>query len=165
MCYNVISIKKKEFLIFLAVTYGLPFLMAIPMAALFRAGKEVVSFPFAQMQYPAAGLILAKLICEKKNPLLPQKFFIGFLVLTGIMVLWCFSGFFLPDGIPSTGIECSGMIGSIVLMGLFFSEEKKKTQSLQIGGEELGPISPVVGFVCGPEWYRGCCRQNCYGIG
>ena len=138
MCYNMISTKKKEFLIFLAVTYGLPFLMAIPIEALFRAGKEVASFPLAQMQYPAAGLILAKLICEKKNPLLPQKFFIGFLVLTGIMVLWCFSGFFLPDGIPSTGIDCLGMIGSIVLISLFFSEEKKKRKAYRLAGKNWG---------------------------
>lgn len=61
MCLKEMFMKKekKELLIFLAVTYGSPFLMAIPMGILFYAGKEVASFPFAQMFYPAAGLMLA----------------------------------------------------------------------------------------------------------
>lgn len=117
--------EKKELLIFLAVTFGLTFLMGIPMAILFYAGKDLSFLAYAQMHYPAAGLMLAKLICEKDNPLLPQKFFTGFLVLTGVMVLWCFSDFFLPDNIRLIGISILIPIGIIIIGILYFSEKQE----------------------------------------
>lgn len=130
--------EKKELLIFLAVAYGSPFLMAIPMGILFYAGKEVASFPFAQMFYPAAGLMLAKLICEKENPLLPKNFFISFLGLTGVMVLWCFTGFFLPDGIAVAGSEYLTIIGTVILACVYFSEEKEKRSAYGLTGKNWG---------------------------
>lgn len=130
--------EKKELIIFLAVAYGLPFLMAIPMGILFYVGKEVASFPFAQMFYPAAGLMLAKLICEKENPLLPKNFFISFLGLTGVMVLWCFTGFFLPDGIAVAGSEYLTIIGTVILACVYFSEEKEKRSAYGLTGKNWG---------------------------
>lgn len=117
--------EKKELLIFLAVTFGLTFLMGIPIAILFYAGKDLTFFAGAQMHYPAAGLMLAKLTCEKDNPLLPKKFFAGFLVLTGVMVLWCFTGIFLPDNIRVSGSSILVPIGSIILGILYFSEKEE----------------------------------------
>lgn len=122
--------EKKEVLIFLAVAYGLPFLMAIPMAILFRQGKDVGSFPAAQMFYPAAGVMLAKLICEKGSPLLPKKFFIGFLILTAYMVLQCFNGF-LPGNLALPNLA---MIGAIVLMFFFFAEKKEPIHAHGLNG-------------------------------
>ena len=122
--------EKREFLIFLAVGYGLPFLMAIPMYFLFQQGKNVGSFPTAQALFPAAGVILAKLICEKGSPLLPKKFFIGFLILTAYMVLQCFNGF-LPGNLALPNLA---MVGSIVLMFLFFAEKKEAIHAHGLNG-------------------------------
>ena len=55
----------RELLIFLLVTYGIPYLMIIPMAILTDMGKKVDFFVSAQMFCPAAGLLLAKLLCDK----------------------------------------------------------------------------------------------------
>lgn len=89
------SLKKeqKELLVFLLVAFGLPFFMWIPMAILADLGKDVTFFGFTQMLYPAAGLMLAKLICDKDKSVMPKTFFLGFLILTGLIVLWCFALF------------------------------------------------------------------------
>lgn len=127
--------EKKELIIFLAVTYGIPFLMTIPMAILFHAGKDVASFPAAQMFYPAAGLMLAKLICEKENPFLPKNFFIGFLILTGLMFLWCFTGFFLDENIKLYGDDYLPIIGTVVVGFLYFSEGEEKRGAYGLTGK------------------------------
>ena len=55
----------RELLIFLLVTYGIPYLMIIPMAILTDMGKKVDFFVSAQMFCPAAGLLVAKLYAKK----------------------------------------------------------------------------------------------------
>lgn len=118
--------EQKELLIFLLVTFGVPFLMGIPLAILSQAGTDTASFAATQMLYPAAGLMLAKLICDKDKSLMPKTFFIGFLVLTGFMILWCFAPFFLPtqtalNGTSYLQIACSIIVG----ISLFLESEKK----------------------------------------
>lgn len=129
---------RKELQIFLAVAYGLTFLMGIPMALFFHMGKDVALFASAQMFYPAAGLMLAKLICQKEDPSLPKHFFIGFLILSGIEVLWCFAGFFLPDLITSEGSSYSAAIGTVVIGILYFSEKKERRNAYGLAGKKWG---------------------------
>ncbi|HIY06582.1 MAG TPA: CPBP family intramembrane metalloprotease, partial [Candidatus Evtepia faecigallinarum] len=62
---------QKELAIFLLIAFGLPVLMMFPMAILAWQGKDVTAFAAAQMFYPAAGLMLAKLLCEQEKRLLP----------------------------------------------------------------------------------------------
>lgn len=64
----------REPLIFLLVTYGIPYLMIIPMAILTDMGKKVDFFVSAQMFCPAAGLLVAKLLCDKRQALYAKKF-------------------------------------------------------------------------------------------
>ena len=130
--------EKKEFFIFLAVTYGLTFLMAIPMAVLFQMGKDIALFPTAQMLYPAAGLMLAKLLCEREDSLCPKTFFAGFLILTGLAVLWCFSGFFLPEEISLGGSQILMIGGSIVVGILYLGEGKEKQRAYGLKSQNWG---------------------------
>lgn len=130
--------EKKELLLFLAVTYGLPLLMTLPMAVLFQAGRDVSLFPAAQMFYPAAGLILANLICRKGDPLLPRRFFLAFLALTGVMVFWCLAGFLLPGKAAVNGGSYSSLIGTVLLIVLYLSEGKEKRAAYQLTGKNWG---------------------------
>ena len=123
--------ERKELFIFLAVTYGLPFLMTIPMAILFHLGRDLTNFMYAQAFYPAAGLISAKLICIEDKNLMPKRFFYGFLGLTGIMILWCFTGF-LPDNIK---LSSPLMIITIVIAVLYFLEKKENLYAYKLVGE------------------------------
>lgn len=127
--------ERKGFIIFLAVTYGLAFLMGIPMAVLYYTGKDVSSFVMVQMLYPAAGLMLAKLLTKREDPLLPKNFFTGFLILTGIMVLWCFTGFLSSENITSSGVFYLILIGNVVNGTLYFMEEKEKRGAYGFLGE------------------------------
>ena len=125
------SAEKKELLIFLSVAYGLPLLMTIPMAILSHLGKDLTNFLYAQGFYPAAGIILAKLICVKEKDLMPKRLFNGFLIVTGIMILWCFTGFIPGDiTLPNPLIEIS-----VVIMILYFLEKKEKRNAYQLAGK------------------------------
>ena len=112
----------RELLIFLLVTYGIPYLMIIPMAILTDMGKKVDFFVSAQMFCPAAGLLVAKLLCDKDKRCMPKNFFIGYLVLTGITLLWCFTTFFLPFQQVSTGGMVLSIITALVFISVYLSE-------------------------------------------
>ena len=112
----------RELLIFLLVTYGIPYLMIIPMAILTDMGKKVDFFVSAQMFCPAAGLLVAKLLCDKDKRCMPKNFFIGYLVLTGITLLWCFTTFFLPFQQVSTGGIVLSIITALVFISVYLSE-------------------------------------------
>ena len=121
--------ERKELLIFLAVTYGLTFLMGIPLAICAQQGKDTLAFPTAQMLYPAAGLMLAKLICRKDDPALPKPFFLGFLLLTALLVADCF----LPMEIASFSY-----LGSIALGVLLFAAKGDSLRAHNLSGGNWG---------------------------
>ena len=96
--------------------------MIIPMAILTDMGKKVDFFVSAQMFCPAAGLLVAKLLCDKDKRCMPKNFFIGYLVLTGITLLWCFTTFFLPFQQVSTGGMVLSIITALVFISVYLSE-------------------------------------------
>lgn len=136
----------KELLIFLAVTYGLTFLMGIPMAILSHLGKDVSSFAGAQMFYPAAGLMLARLTCRKGDPLMPRNFYLGFLVLAGAMVLRCLLGFILPEELLSAVGGYLPILGGVVVWLLYLSEPKERRVAYGLAGKNWPQSIPLLGL-------------------
>jgi membrane protease YdiL (CAAX protease family) len=148
---EVMETNKKELLIFLLVAFGIPFLMGIPLAIISGMGADASTFgnePMfssayfifgnAQMYYPAAGLILAKLICDKEKSLMPKNFFVGFLVLTAAMMLWCFTVFFLPEKTATSGCAILLGIGSIMLGAFyFFADDETHSTAEKLGAYGL----------------------------
>lgn len=128
------KIEKKQLLIFVLVTFGTAFLMGIPLAFIEGAGKETSAFAYAQMFYPAAGFMLAKLICEKDNSLLPKKFFGGFLLLTIVMILWCFVGFFVSSETSLFGCTLLLGVGSILIAFLLIIEKDETRDAYKLNG-------------------------------
>lgn len=124
--------KKKEQYIFLLIAFALPFLMGIPLAIANTLGKETSVFATAQMFYPAAGLIAAKLICNKGNDLLPKKFFTGYLILTASMLLWCFINFFVDNGVSEAGQSILIMVGALVVGVLCLSEKEERLRAYRL---------------------------------
>lgn len=121
--------ERKELLIFLAVTYGLTFLMGIPLAIFAQQGKDTYSFANAQMFYPAAGLMLAKLSCHRNDPTLPKPFFLGFLVLTGLAIADCFL---------SMELSSFSYLGSIALGVLLFAAKEDSLRTHNLSGGNWG---------------------------
>lgn len=129
---------KNEVLLFVIITYGLAFLMGIPMALFSFSGKDVSCFVLAQMFYPATGVILGKLLYKRDDILLPKRFFSGFLTVTGIMILWCFISFFLTSETGKIGSSCLAIGFSVILEILYFSEKREKRSAYRLAGKNWG---------------------------
>ena len=115
---------QKELAIFLLIAFGLPVLMMFPMAILAWQGKDVTAFAAAQMFYPAAGLMLAKLLCEQEKGLIPKTFFVAFLIMAGLMTLWCLAMFLFSEDVILSGASILTSVSSLVLICLSLSEKK-----------------------------------------
>ena len=83
------SRTKKQFIIFLLIAYGLTYVMGIVTWYGSTIPMEMSVFPSAQMFYPAAGVMLAYLLTQWKDELLPRWFYICFLAATLVMVVCC----------------------------------------------------------------------------
>ncbi|MDE7310200.1 MAG: CPBP family intramembrane metalloprotease [Eubacterium sp.] len=78
---------KKQFLIFLFVAFGVTYMMGCLTWYGSTISAEMSVFPSAQMYYPAAGVMLAYLLTEWKEHLLPRWFFLCFLLVTAAMLV------------------------------------------------------------------------------
>lgn len=139
--------EKCQILIFIAIAYGLTFLMGLLMWYGNANGTDLSIFPDAQMFYPAAGVILAYLVTEKEKAM-PKLFFGFFLFLTALFVITAAASVLLPDAlffaeIPAlamyTGMEWL-LISQILLIGssvpawiflLTAGKERRKNAGLQ----------------------------------
>ncbi|SCW39699.1 CAAX protease self-immunity [Ruminococcaceae bacterium YRB3002] len=81
------SVDKKRLWIFLAVAYGLTALMYLLMIIGLKNGQDLTVFVNAQMMYPAAGVILGKILVRREGERLPMGGYITFLIIAAVMVL------------------------------------------------------------------------------
>ena len=79
--------KNGEVLIYVAVAYGVTFLMGLLMWYGSRNNIDLEIFPNAQMFYPAAGVMTAVLCTRKKDSLIPKVFYVFFICVTILMVV------------------------------------------------------------------------------
>lgn len=133
--YEVIIMReKKNLLIFVLVAIGVPFLMGIPMSIVHGKGIDVSIFGNAQMFYPAAGVILCYVIFNWKDGLLPKKFFISYLILTGMMMVCSFSLMFFDVMKVTTIFTIVISVGSIVVGICYLTEKKENRIAYHING-------------------------------
>ena len=74
--------EKKRLWIFVAIAFGIPLLMSVPMYLAFKRGIDLDVFVTAQMYYPACGVIVGKLLTRRENEMLPLTGYITILVTT-----------------------------------------------------------------------------------
>lgn len=124
--------EKRRLKIFLLVAFGFTFLMGIPLGVAQRNGLAIDLFPNAQMFYPAAGVMLASLICgrdadsgDERQARIPRRFFLFFIVLTALMAACCIASLFLPQ-LPWSLLIQFVIIGGSVLSWVFLLTEKKE---------------------------------------
>ena len=130
----IIMREKKNLLIFGLIAIGVPFLMGIPMLIVHGKGIDVAIFGNAQMFYPAAGIILCYVIFNWKDGLLPKKFFISYLILTGMMMLCSFSLMFFDVMKITTIFTIVISVGSIVVGICYLTEKKENRIAYHING-------------------------------
>ncbi|WP_312445102.1 CPBP family intramembrane glutamic endopeptidase [Lacrimispora sp.] len=118
--------EKTQMFIFLGVAFALPYMLGILMGIGYTKGLDVSVFPSAQMFYPASGAILAALITHREDHLLPKRFFIGFLILT-LLLLVCTVASIIVPGLGWNVISQYLMIlGSVIAWILLLTEKKDK---------------------------------------
>lgn len=115
---------KKQFIIFLLIAYGVTYLMGFLIWYGSSISVDVSSFGNAQMFYPAAGVMLAYLLTQWKDELLPKWFYICFLVITFIMIVCCVISVIIPgESVSLNGQEFTiwGLISQyIIILGSIF---------------------------------------------
>ena len=88
---------KKQFLIFLLIAYGVTYVMGILTWYGSTIPVEMSIFPSAQMFYPAAGVMLAYMLTEEKDSLVPKWFYACFLLVTAAMIALCILSVAMPQ--------------------------------------------------------------------
>ena len=78
--------EKKRLWIFIAIAFGIPLLMSIPMYIGAKRGADLSVFATTQMFYPACGVILGRLLIRKDDEKLPWAGFIAILVTTVLLM-------------------------------------------------------------------------------
>ncbi len=84
------SKTKKLLLIFLLPAYGIPYVMGLLLwygSTISMTPEEMTPFPMAQMFCPAAGVMLAYLVTQWKDALVPKWFYFSFLFVTALTIL------------------------------------------------------------------------------
>lgn len=132
--------EKKQFVIFAAANFGMTIIMGVIMGISYYMGNDVTAFPMAQMMYPAAGVILARMLTADKEEKLPSKFFVTHLVTTIAAVLLTIGGIFTSPEmcymIENYVIIAGSIIGLIVL--LCEKKDVRERFGLRFKGHHVG---------------------------
>lgn len=127
---------EKPMWIYLAVAYGVPFLMMIPLAICQRSGGDTTTFATAQMMYPAAGVMLGLLV-QKDRPM-PVRFFVAYLITAlGCLVLSIASAV-APDPTWYLYANLLLIVGSVVAGILLLTDKKEKRAACGLRGGRWG---------------------------
>lgn len=143
MASNISSTKRQTH-IFVGVAFVLPFALGILMGFGYYRGKDLSIFPSTQMFLPAAGVTLAALITRKGDPLIPRRFFIGFLISTALALLCTVGSIIIPEVPWDTISKYVIEIGSFVLIFLLLTENKGKRIAYGLKGERWKVTSIII---------------------
>lgn len=89
--------SKKQLVIFLLIAYGLTYAMGLLTWYGSTIPVDMSVFPSAQMFYPAAGVMLAYLLTEGRDSLIPKWFYLCFLLTTLVMAALCVLSVAMPE--------------------------------------------------------------------
>ncbi|WP_313584106.1 CPBP family intramembrane glutamic endopeptidase [Lacrimispora sp.] len=118
--------EKTQLLIFLGVAFALPYILGILMGIGYSKGLDVSVFPSAQMFYPASGAILAALITHKEDPLIPKRFFIGYLIFSLLLLVCTVASIIVPGMSWNVISQFFMILGSVIAWILLLAEKKDK---------------------------------------
>lgn len=126
---------KKQMIIFIGVAFALPFALGILMSYGYNNDIDLTAFPSAQMFYPAAGAMLVSLIIRRKDPLIPKRFFIGFLISTLLMLLCSVISIIMPELPWSVYSSYLMILCSVICWILLLTEKKDKRIAYGLKGK------------------------------
>lgn len=90
--------ENKQVKLFFGVNFGLTLVMGILMGIGYFLGRDISSFPAAQMLYPAAGVMAVLLAAGEKEQKLPMKFFVTYFVVLALTMICAALSIIIPLG-------------------------------------------------------------------
>lgn len=131
--------EKRQRIIFVAVAYGITYLLGLLMWYGYAKQIDLSAFPNAQMMYPAMGVMLAVLLTRREDKDIPKAFYISFIASAVLQIVLAILSVFRPD----MTVEMSGgtvsvwllilqyvqIIGSIISLICLFIAGKKKREA------------------------------------
>ncbi|MDH6365170.1 membrane protease YdiL (CAAX protease family) [Enterococcus sp. PF1-24] len=132
------DISKKQLLIFMLISFGVPYLIGILLAVAYYNAYPTHLFAAIQMYYPAFGVMLTILLTRKGDKLIPKRFFIGFILFTAILTLMTIASIIWPQ-LPWLNIilTYTTPIGNIILFILFLTEKKERRNAYGLSNKNI----------------------------
>ena len=93
--------EKRQLTIFIAIAYGIPYLLGLFMWYGSLNQMDLSAFPSTQMLYPAMGVMIAFLLTRKKDEAIPRAFYLCFIVTTVISIVFTILSVLMPDAVVS----------------------------------------------------------------
>ena len=138
--------ENKQMKLFFGVNFGLTLVMGILMGIGYFIGRDISSFPSAQMLYPAAGVMVALLAAKEKEQKLPMKFFVTYFVVLALAVICAVLSIIIPLGnVEGVGegwyviqnyVFIVGSVAALVLL-LLEKREVKEAVGLNFKGHQV----------------------------
>jgi len=124
--------KNKQIIIYLAVAYGLTYLMGLLMWYGHSKGYDLNPFPIAQMIYPAAGVSIGLLVLNKGKKNIPTPFLITVIATAAICMLIAIVSVL----VPLDPIDLSAVTGTENTVSIYYTV----SQLVLVGGSFMGII-------------------------
>lgn len=113
--------ENRELLIFIAIAYGVTFLMGLLMWYGNHKSLDLGMFANAQMLYPAAGVMTAVLCTRKKDGLIPKAFYLFFICATIILAVMTTGSIVYPYALIHAGngifLPIWSWLGQMLIIG------------------------------------------------
>ena len=161
--------ERKQLIIYIAIAYGVTYLMGLLMWYGNSRQLDLTTFPTAQMFYPAAGVMAAFLCTKKDDAMVPRLFYWFFVLATVVMAAFAVLSICKPNEIiivMGTGMSLWAvgqqylMIAVCVVGWVLLLITKKKTQSIWLV-LEFGNFLLVVYFPFYVVVFWPCCGFCC----
>lgn len=128
--------EKRQLYIFIAIAYGIPYLLGLLMWYGSLNQLNLSAFPVTQMLYPAMGVMFAFLLTRREDKEMPKAFYICFILNTIISIVLTVLSVLMPDAIVTMpggtiSVFCLAVqylmaAGSIICLICLIAAGKKK---------------------------------------
>ncbi len=129
---------KKRFSIFMIVAFGVTLVMSVCMFIGFKLNLDLTNFMYAQMMYPACGVMIGHIILDRKKKDFPVNAYIVAIVTTVILMIMSIYSIIpaLPNPEVQTNVKLMDlgaqivlMISSLIFLGMLLTAGKTRVKN------------------------------------
>lgn len=151
--------EKKKLAIFVAIAYGVTYLMGIFMYIGFKKDVDLTTLATVQMMYPAVGVMLGKLIYKEEDKPVTKAAYILSIILTVILMVLGLLAVFAPIPDMDVAGQTIGVyyliaqyvlipLGLAIFVVILASKKEKKENSGFVVRNVKKSIGVIILFLC-----------------